>query len=48
MKASTLFKCTVAITYGFFVGKTLSLLTEGLVRAAVDNWLDSDDKSKTE
>lgn len=47
MKASTVFKCTVAITYGIFVGKALGLITEGFVRAVVDDWLDKEDKSES-
>lgn len=37
MKASTLFKYAVAITYGIFVGKALGLFTEGIVLAATDD-----------
>lgn len=48
MKTSTLFKYTVAITYGIFVGKALGLITQGFILAVTEDLRSKKDESTAE
>ena len=52
MKASKLFGCALAVTYGIYLGKALGAFTVGMLCAAADNSKatedDSEPESKTE
>lgn len=52
MKASKLFGCALAVTYGIYLGKALGAFTVGMLCAAADSSKatedDSEPESKTE
>ena len=48
MKASAVFKYTVAITYGIFVGKALGLITQGFILAATEDFRSKKDEPTSE